>query len=70
MPKKILQEGELAEKIYPVATELIWLHISCQSGMIEEILHLVSEHLYQLHDSYTGRKPETPGSGAGQVVFE
>lgn len=51
MPKKILQKGELAVKIYPVATELIWLHISCERGMTEEILHLVNEqgiHLPQL----------------------
>lgn len=51
MPKKILQEGELAVKIYPVATELIRLHISCQSGMTEEVLHLVNEHLCWLQDS-------------------
>lgn len=51
MPKKILQEGELAVKIYPVATELIRLHISYQSGMTEEVLHLVNEHLCWLQDS-------------------
>lgn len=54
MPQKILQEGELDVKIYPVATELIWLRISCERGMIEEILHLVNEqriHLPQLQDS-------------------
>lgn len=51
MPKKILQEGELAVKIYLVATELIWLCTSRERGMIEEILHLVNEqriHLPQL----------------------
>lgn len=36
MPEKILQEGELAVKIYPVATELIWLCVSCGRGMTED----------------------------------
>lgn len=57
-------------KIYPVATELIRLHISCQSGMTEEVLHLVNEHLCWLQDSLYVHKTETAGSGAGQVVFE
>lgn len=59
MPKKILQKGELAVKIYPVATELIWLCISCERGMIEEILHLINEqrmHLPQLQDSLYAHK--------------
>jgi len=65
MPKKILQEGESAVKIYPVATELILLRISCEGGIIKEILNLVNEqmiHLPQLQDSYACIKPETPGS--------
>lgn len=70
MPKKILQEGESAGKIYPVATELVLLRVSCAGGIIKEILHLANEQpicLPHLEDSYTCAKPETPGSSAQQV---
>lgn len=67
MPKKILQEEDSAVKIYPVATELVLLRVSCARGIIKEILHLANEqtvYLPQLQDSYTCTKPETPGSSA------
>lgn len=43
MPKKILQEEDSAVKIYPVATELVLLCVSCARGIIKEILHLANE---------------------------
>lgn len=54
-PERSLQEGELAVKIYPVATELIWLCLLRERGMTEEILHLIDEqriHFCQLQDSF------------------